>query len=67
MPCLRIERNDKDTRYKAEGPTDRDGRFRFSNLHPGNYDLRCQQFVSREGAPSFQAGQEAPMTWRVKR
>lgn len=52
--------------FQPEGPTGRDGSFRFSNLLPGTYQLRCNQVPGNTNeAPSVTAGQTEPVVWRV--
>ena len=53
--------------FQAEGVTDRQGRFRFSNLLPGTYGLRSDRLPYDPQAPQGRAGQKEPVAWRVRR
>lgn len=51
--------------FRAEGPTGRDGSFRFSNLAPGSYKLYSDKARHDAESPTVTAGQPEPVIWRV--
>jgi len=51
--------------FYAEELTDSEGRFRFSNLLPGKYELYCDKAVYNAKNPEVTAGQAEPVIWRV--
>jgi beta-lactamase regulating signal transducer with metallopeptidase domain len=51
--------------YPAEGPTDAEGRFRFSNLPPKEIELLSYEAQIRN-SPKFEAGNAAPVVIEAK-